>query len=88
MILELCFLHSQSWFKVDDRIHIVIKTWIFHKHFCLFSELLPYSSMHGFKTRQASAVKFTLSLPKTNTLKNTVMYGATCYWRMLPADTT
>lgn len=77
-----------SWLKVNDRLKCsslltLHKIWTSHEPFCLFSQLQPTYSRHGFNTRQASTDGFSLPKPRTEALKKTFMYRAMSHWNRL-----
>lgn len=82
-----------SWIKVDQRLACSLVTFLFNiwhigKPNNLLLQLKPINTRHGYETRYASGVHFTLPLPRTNALKRTTMYRAVTYWNKLPLHLT
>lgn len=80
-----------SWMKVDQRLACSLVTFLFNiyhsgKHKNLLFQLQPINARHGYTTRHAMCVHFTLPLPRSNALKRTVMYRAIAYWNRLPPN--
>lgn len=78
-----------SWMRVDQRLACSLVTFLFNichigKPDNLLLQLQPTNTRHGYATRHALGVHFTLPLPRTNALKRSVMYRAVTYWNRLP----
>lgn len=88
------WMHTKlSWIKVDQRLACSLVIFLFNiqhsgKPNNLLLHLKPVNTRHGYATRYASGVHFTLPLPRSNALKRTTMYRAITYWNKLPSHLT
>ena len=80
-----------SWLMVKDRLKCSLILFLKSIHSvgkpkCLYLQLVPTNNRHNHETRHAVNNRFTLPLPRTNSLRRTVLYRAVAEWNRLPPD--
>ena len=78
-----------SWLLVEQRLTASLAVFFRNiclnkKPNCLYTNIHYTCDRHQYKTRHVAMGRFTAPKPKTNAMKNTVMYRAMTFWNSLP----
>ena len=82
-----------SWLLVEQRLTASLAVFFRNiclnkKPKCLYKNIHYTSNRHQYNTRHVAKGRFTALKPRTNAMKNTVMYRAMTFWNSLPVCIT